>query len=144
MNANIYSKLRVWENITSMQKEPIPVVKNPLYEEEEDDFESSNEEAKKGIEQELAALGVDAEYIVTSFNRKLKKGMWVYNYYIEANKVENGGYVYWSYEGDTLAESRRENYETVEDAISTILSFYDWMEVLPTKEELLNKWNSTY
>ncbi|MGG1673967.1 hypothetical protein ACIFOE_25740 [Paenibacillus sp. NRS-1783] len=155
MNVEIYKKMRIWENIRKFEIEdrthkikgtkPEPNIWEEgfhLYTEEAVDedwrFKKSIPHAKE-IEEELLKIGIDVEYIVTNAYTELKRGFWLHNYYIEENKIEFGGYEYQSYEGDRSRKKEREKYNSMEEAVAGILSFYYYLSNLETAEEVLQK-----
>ncbi len=75
-------KMRIWENIARQLQEPISNEVDPLYGNTDADYRKSALKSKKEIEEELQAIGIDVEYIVTSVYPGLRRSTWVYNYKI--------------------------------------------------------------
>lgn len=153
MNIEIYKKMRIWENIRKFEiedrghkingtKRELSIWELPLSTKEVVDkdwrFKRSLPAAKE-IEGELLKIGIDVEYIVTNAYTELKRGFWLHNYYIEENKLEFGGYEYRSYEGDRSRKREREKYNSMDEAVAGILSFYFYLPDLETVEDVLQK-----
>ncbi|MDQ0168754.1 hypothetical protein [Paenibacillus tundrae] len=158
INAEVYGKMRIWENIRGFEiEERKRILSGKKLEANECDFgmwADDYEEEHRGqllrslksgdeIKEELRHMGVDVECIVTSFNPSLRRGFWLYNYYIEEVKVENQGYIYQTYEQEVSESCKREYYGSIEEAISVISSYYHYLSEKPEPidEVVRTKWD---
>lgn len=149
LTPEIYEKMRMWENTVKIRRDILASIRQCKSKDyvlsDEDKFRygvksieekvdllkkelQECEEYQKQISDELEDQGIDVEYIVTSAYNDLKRGAWLFNYYIEENKEEHGKYFYKTYLHDIVPESEKESYDTLEQAVNSIMSFYDYQE----------------
>lgn len=159
INAETYSKMRIWENIRGFEiQERKRIIRGEKLELDPWDLLMGTEEEaalehrsrlllniKEGnqIYSELLTKGVDVEHAVTSFYTNLRRGFWLHNYYIEEIKKEFEGYEYQVYEHEHTKDYKRDLYDTLETAISTILSYYEYQPSNPksVEEVIRTKWD---
>lgn len=165
----IYKAMRLWENITSIVKDRTKEIKKyqngektfsrdlsdpfTTYETAMDteskvaqliDENKAGELEKQEIEISLQKEGIDVEYIVTNVYTDLKKGVWLHNYYIQQNKILNGGYEYKTFEHSEDKENERMTYPTLKEAVVEILSYYRYLPDLETVDEALEKLKTVF
>lgn len=159
INTEVYGKMRVWENIRGfeiderkrvLRGEKLEADPWDLYVRSDEEWAEEHRSRLLGyikngdvIYGELLAEGIDVEHAVTSYYTHLRRGFWLHNYYIEEVKVERGGYYYQTYEHEYTNDYKREVYDSLKEAISTILSYYTYLPNNPkTADEVIRaKWD---
>ncbi|MFW5434372.1 hypothetical protein [Paenibacillus apiarius] len=89
------------------------------------------------IADELADSGIDVEYIATNTNTSMKKRGQYIEYYIRREKVEHGGYEYKTFSLHEEPGRERETYNSLEEALTAIHSFYDYLPKRESVEDAL-------
>jgi uncharacterized small protein (DUF1192 family) len=161
-NDNNYLQMRIWENTTQMiaeAKRELSAYKYAGVKEviNSDPYTLLSEE--KTVEERVAYLKeeivklkrqreeianqfsgeeIDVEYIVTGAYPNLVTGGWLHNYYIRKIRIENTGYYYNITEQD-MSNKPCGKFETLEEAVAEILSYYYYISKLETVEEAIEK-----
>lgn len=147
MNAEIYGKMRVWENMgkiimddrrelrryaegetKNLNPDHMWLLNEQSVPERIAEITASIERTvrdRNAIASELAEIGIDVEYVVTGFYKELKPRAWLRNYSITRERVEHTGYVYEIREGGD--GSYRKTFGTLEDAVTEIIGYYAYM-----------------
>lgn len=133
----IYRSIRSWEDMRTIE---INILNGRV------DFDSTKLEMCREVMKRMSDLleheSTDAEYIVTNTFPHLKKGGWLYNYYIEQNKVEYGDYIYRIYQGPLNGEEKCiKEFSSKEDAVAEILSYYPQLKGFRTIESVISDLN---
>ncbi len=159
ISVDVYGKMRVWENIRGFEIEERNRIlsgkkletdewsmwatsEEEIEAEHRDQLTRSIDQAEE-ISKELSELGIDVEYVVTSFYTNLRRGFWLHNYYIEEVKQDNSGYIYQTYEHEKSSDYKREVYSDLKEAITNILSYYHYLSDNPKSadEVIRAKWD---
>jgi hypothetical protein len=144
---DIYRAIRSWENMRSIEisilREFYKINSNNHKKYQEDEnirILMKCRRDMKEIEELFLAESTDVEYIVTTSYPKLKSSGWLYNYYIEKNKIEYSGYEYKIYRG-SKSEIEYKSFGSLEEAVTEILSIASDVSDRETVTEAIQKLN---
>lgn len=130
----IYKAVRTWEDMRVLE---IDLLKRGKDKDQTKLLKCR--EVMERMSELLANDSTDVEYIVTNTFPNLKKTAWLYDYYIEENKLEHSDYEYSIFKAPLNGENKKVNsFPTLVGAVSEILSYYPELG-LKTVEEAISE-----
>lgn len=129
---DIYRTIRTWEDMRALELDMLNgrIDKDPS-------TIAKCREVMESMRVLLAQESTDVEYIVINTFPNLKKGGWLYNYYIEQNKIEYKDYEYTIYKGPLNGEGEKVELKTfpaLTEAVTEILSYCPELEFKTVEE----------
>ncbi|MFL1672217.1 hypothetical protein [Paenibacillus dendritiformis] len=103
------------------------------------DYIAHSKKEMQYLASELAREGIDVEYVVTNADPGMKKRGQYIEYHIRREKIEHGGYEFKTFSLHEEPGRERETYNSLEDAVTAIHSFYDYLSERESVEDAISR-----